>query len=256
MEYAGKTFTLTNNQPVAVQGSESLYTYQNIGTTTATIQGSNNGGTWSPIATISSGKSYITTHSYAFLKMTGSSEVLVARGAAGNTEITKARPLPSALDAKSSVIQAIIEGMNFYYSITAPGTFWKYTAVQLWNPSDSGVVIIVGPINGYNSAGTMTWTRIKSTAQLATLEGDVQNNHFGSAITSKLKLYYGALTSLTGGSDFGKPQIATTGGTGSAATSGSYVLRPHTGIQLEGNTTNVGMTLLGNVTEIPLANFN
>lgn len=176
-------------------------------------------------------------------------------GVSGFPRVTKDNPLPTALDAKSSVIQAIIEGMNFYYSITAPGTSWKYTAVQLWNPSDSGVVIIVGPINGYNSAGTMTWTRIKSTTQLATLGGYSQNNHFGSAITSKLKLYYEALTSLTVANDFGKPQIATTGGTGSAATSGQYVLYPGNGIQLEGNTVNVGMTLVGNVTEIPLANF-
>lgn len=256
MKYAGKTFTLTHDQPVAVQGSDSLYTYQNIGTATATITGSNNGENWNLIATVPSASSYIATHSYAFIKMSGATTVLVVRGAAGNTEITKARPLPTALDAKTSIIQAIIEEANFYYKITAPAVFGKYTAVQLWNPSDSGVVIIVGPINGYNSAGTMTWTRIKSTAPLTTLEGDVQNNCFGSEVTSKLKLYYDALTSLTGGNDFGKPSISTTGGTGSAATSGQYVLRPNTGIQLEGNTVNIGMSLLGNVTEIPLANFN
>lgn len=170
-------------------------------------------------------------------------------------DVSKANPLPTAFDAKSSLIQAVIEGMNFYYSVTAPGVFARYTAVQLWNPADSGVVIIVAQINGYNSTGTMTWTRIKSTTQLATLGGYSQNNNFGSAITSKLKLYYGALTSLTVANDFGKPSITTTGGTGSAATNGSYVLYPGQGMQLEGNTLNVGMTLIGNVTEIPLANF-
>lgn len=169
--------------------------------------------------------------------------------------VSKRFPLPTAFDAKSSLIQAIIEGMNFYYTVTAPGVFARYTAVQLWNPADSGVVIIVAQINGYNSAGSMTWTRIKSTTQLATLGGYSQNNNFGSATTSKLKLYYDALTSLTVANDFGKPSITTTGGTGSAATNGSYVLYPGQGMQLEGNTLNVGMTLIGNVTEIPLANF-
>jgi hypothetical protein len=169
--------------------------------------------------------------------------------------VSKRFPLPTALDAKTSTIQAVVEGMNFYYSVTAPGVSAKYTAVQLWNPADSGVVIIVGPINGYNSAGSMTWTRIKSAAQLVTLGGYSQNNNFGSATTSKLKLCYDALTSLTVANDFGKPSITTTGGTGSAATSGQYVLYPGNGIQLEGNTVNVGMTLVGNVTEIPLANF-
>ena len=173
----------------------------------------------------------------------------------GGNSVSNTNPLPTAFDAKSSLIQAVIEGMNFYYTVTAPGVFLRYTAVQLWNPADSGVVIIVAQINGYNSAGSMTWTRIKSTAQLTTLAGYTQNNNFGSATTSKLKLYYDALTSLTGGNDFGKPSITTTGGTGSAATNGSYVLYPGQGMQLEGNTLNVGMTLVGNVTEIPLANF-
>ena len=176
-------------------------------------------------------------------------------GVSGFPRVTKDNPLPTAFDAKSSLIQAVIEGMNFYYTVTAPAVSGKHSAVQLWNPADSGVVIIVAQINGYNSMGAMTWTRIKSTAQLATLGGYSQNNHFGSAITSKLKLYYEALTSLTGGNDFGKPSITTTGGTGSAATNGSYVLYPGNGIQLEGNTVNVGMTVVGNVTEIPLANF-
>ena len=52
MKYAGKTFTLYASQPVAIQGSDSLYTYQNTGTGTATIVGSNNAVNWTSVATV------------------------------------------------------------------------------------------------------------------------------------------------------------------------------------------------------------
>lgn len=75
MKYAGKTFTLYPNQPVAIQGSDSLYTYQNTGTGTATILGSNNAVNWTAVATVASGASHTGSHAYAFLMMTGSTEV-------------------------------------------------------------------------------------------------------------------------------------------------------------------------------------
>lgn len=103
MKYAGKTFTLYASQPVAVQGSDSLYTYQNTGTGTATLQGSNNGKDWVTITTVTSGASSISSHSYAFLRMTGSTEVSVSRGEAGSgstllngSEVSSSNPLPVA----------------------------------------------------------------------------------------------------------------------------------------------------------------
>ena len=101
MKYAGKTFTLYASEPVAVQGSDSLYTYQNTGTGTATLQGSNNGKDWVTITTVTSGASSISSHSYAFLRMTGSTEVSVSRGEAGSgstllngSAVSSSNPLP------------------------------------------------------------------------------------------------------------------------------------------------------------------
>ena len=93
MKYAGKTFTLYASEPVAVQGSDSLYTYQNTGTGTATLQGSNTGKDWITITTVASGASYIGSHSYAFLQMTGSTEVSVSRGITGSGT-SSSNPLP------------------------------------------------------------------------------------------------------------------------------------------------------------------
>ena len=42
---------------------------------------------------------------------------------------------------------------------------------------------------------------------------------------------------------------------GAAVTSSFYILAEGEGIQLEGNTQNVGMTLVGGITEIPTSEF-
>ena len=96
MKYAGKTFTLYASEPVAVQGSDSLYTYQNTGTGTATIVGSNNAVTWTAITTVTSGDSFTGSHAYAFLMMTGSTQVSVSRGVGGGLDVNSSNPLPVA----------------------------------------------------------------------------------------------------------------------------------------------------------------
>ena len=94
MKYAGKTFTLYASEPVAVQGSDSLYTYQNTGTGTATLLGSNNAVTWTAITTVTSGDSFTGSHAYAFLMMTGSTQVSVSRGVGGGLDVSASNPLP------------------------------------------------------------------------------------------------------------------------------------------------------------------
>lgn len=170
-------------------------------------------------------------------------------------QVSSTNPLPTALDARTSTFQAVMEGKNFYISLTAPAVVLKYSAVQIWNPIGSGVVIIVNPLNGYNSIGIMTWTRIKSTAALTTSGGYSRNNKFSLTAPAKAELRYDDLTSLTVSNSYGSPSITATSGVGAAVTNGLYVLGEGEGIQLEGNTQNVGMTLMGNITEIPTSEF-
>ena len=108
MKYAGKTFTLYPNEPVAIQGSDSLYTYQNTGTGTATILGSNNAVNWTTVATVASEASHTGSHAYAFLMMTGSTEVSVSRGVAGDTRFSSTNPLPVAQTDGLSVSGTVI----------------------------------------------------------------------------------------------------------------------------------------------------
>ena len=174
----------------------------------------------------------------------------------GGNSVSNTNPLPTALDARTSTFQAVMEGKNFYISLTAPAVALKYSAVQIWNPVGSGVVVIVNPLNGYNSIGTLTWTRIKSTAALTTSGGYSRNNKFSLTAPAKAELRYDALTSLTVANSYGSPTITATGSVGASVTSSFYILAEGEGIQLEGNTQNVGMTLIGFITEIPTSEFN
>lgn len=119
MKYAGQTFTLYASEPVAIQGSDSLYTYQNTGTGTATIQGSNNGKDWVTITTVTSGAVYSGSHSYAFLQMTGSTEVSVSRGNAGSG--TPALASGSATATNQTTLQGA-QGTGASYDPPTGGT--------------------------------------------------------------------------------------------------------------------------------------
>ena len=85
MDYALDHFTMHNTQLFVVQGPHSLFTYQNIGTNTATIQGSNDASTWSDIASLASGASLVKEHSYKYLRCLGDTQVSVNRGEGDNT---------------------------------------------------------------------------------------------------------------------------------------------------------------------------
>ena len=160
MKYAGKTFTLYASEPVAVQGSDSLYTYQNTGTGTATLQGSNNGKDWVTITTVTSGASSISSHSYAFLRMTGSTEVSVSRGEAGSgstllngSAVSSSNPLPvqnpnaAPIDRSSSittggVAQVAIAALStrkayFFQNISSESMWGSFTGTAAPNTSGS-----------------------------------------------------------------------------------------------------------------------
>ena len=143
MKYAGKTFTLYASQPVAVQGSDSLYTYQNTGTGTATIVGSNNAVTWTAITTVTSGDSFTGSHAYAFLMMTGSTEVSVSRGAAGDNSFSSSNPLQTAPTASENHIGEV-GGRTVRVAATfaRPADTTAYAALDTVSTSTSAPVVI------------------------------------------------------------------------------------------------------------------
>ena len=163
MKYAGKTFTLYASQPVAIQGSDSLYTYQNTGTGTATIVGSNNAVNWTSVATVVSGASYTGSHAYAFLMMTGSTEVSVSRGAAGDNSFSSSNPLPTSMvNLFDNTTLECARGNIFLCRIvtTSLGT-GKFLSITLQNPTGSGEVLyfVGGHCNTSGAAVQQTYQR-------------------------------------------------------------------------------------------------
>ena len=95
MKHVYKSFTLYPNELFSVQGNDTYYTYQNVGANSATIKGSNDALTWFTIASIAVGEITQQTHSYAFIKIEGDTEVRGTRGNSG-TATSSSNPLPVA----------------------------------------------------------------------------------------------------------------------------------------------------------------
>ena len=246
MKYAGKTFTLYASQPVAIQGSDSLYTYQNTGTGTATLQGSNNGKDWVTITTVTSGASSISSHSYAFLRMTGSTEVSVSRGeggtgiSVGGTAVSSSNPLPVV---SRNVSDWVGEhgGLSVIPLVTCPAVSAKYGAMQIWNPIGSGKIYQVAVVSVW-STGTNTFQLAKTNVRLANdTSVVVENTVSGVANTSVAKVYTESLVarSTTG---IISPQVVVNATTTTGSSVRAFItpmIKPNNGLNIEIATANL-----------------
>ena len=253
MKYAGKTFTLYASEPVAVQGSDSLYTYQNTGTGTATIVGSNNAVNWTTVATVASGASHTGSHAYAFLMMTGSTEVSVSRGAAGDNSFSSSNPLPvvSKLDSASSSTQGALSGVLSKCWINCPAVSAKYSAVQIWNPVGSGVDILIIGVAGYNSSTSMKWYQHLSSEKLSTL-GGFQTPMKTNSPALPIEMYSQNLDAKTATNALGVTVGATTPDGGSLQLTGENIcITEGYGLKYEADTANIGITMTAHIIASP-----
>lgn len=85
MQYAIDQFVMTHNDVFIVQGSNSLFTYQNVGNSEAVLQGSNDSTQWVDIYVLPSKKSLVVEHSYKYLRAMGNTFIMVNRGEGNNT---------------------------------------------------------------------------------------------------------------------------------------------------------------------------
>lgn len=84
MNYALDQFTMQHQQVFMVQGANSLFTYQNIGTTPAVLQGSNDAIQWSDIVEVQVNSAIVQEHSYKYLRSLGNTQILANRGEGNN----------------------------------------------------------------------------------------------------------------------------------------------------------------------------
>ena len=255
MKYAFNSFVLEANIPVAIQGNDSLYTFQNITNNSITVLGSNNSTDWVSLCVVNAANAKTTNSAFKFLCI-NSGTLLVNRAAAGSSATTalvneSGNPLPVVTysNPRTSAIEASIIGKAFKAWVTAPATAAKYSAVQIWNPVGSGVTLVLPQIGGYNSSGTMKWYPILNQVQLTGAAGFIQKmNPTGGA--ASFQILTEALNARTSTDSFGIPVSSTTpNGTGLQVSNEFYTIPEGWGLRYEGETVNVGMNLITMIIE-------
>lgn len=249
MKYAFNKFTLNNNEPVIIQGNQTLFTYQNTGTGTATILGSNNAVNWTTVTTVTSGASYTGSHAYAFLMMTGSTEVSVSRRSGGGSDVSSSNPLPvlSKLDPATASTRAVLTGALSKCWISCPAVLGKYSAVQIWNPVGSGVNLLIVGLLGYNSSTSMKWYQHLNSTKLSTSGGYQQNLKSGNAALP-FEMYYQNLDSKTATNALGITISATVPAGASLQMPGENIcIQEGYGLTYEADTANIGITMTAHV---------
>lgn len=169
----------------------------------------------------------------------------------GGTAVSSSNPLPVTTypNAKTSAIESSIIGKLYKAWATAPATAAKYGAVQIWNPTGSGVTLVVTTATCYNSSGTLKWYPLLNQTQLTGAAGFILNLKGGGG-ASNFQILTEALTARTANDSLGINVASTTpNGTGLLGGNELYILPEGWGLRYEGETVNVGMNLITMIVE-------
>jgi hypothetical protein len=165
--------------------------------------------------------------------------------------ISSSNPLPVTTypNAKTSAIESSIIGKLYKAWATAPATAAKYSAVQIWNPTGSGVTLVVTAANCYNSAGTMKWYPLLNQTQLTAAAGFIINLKGGGGAPN-FQILTEALTARTVNDSLGSNVASVSpNGTGLLLGNEFYTIPEGWGLRYEGETVNVGMNLITTIVE-------
>lgn len=169
----------------------------------------------------------------------------------GGTAVSASNPLSVTTypNAKTSAIESSIIGKLYKAWATAPATAAKYSAVQIWNPTGSGVTLVVVAANCYNSAGTMKWYSLLNQTQLSGTAGFIINLKAGGGAPN-FQILTEALTARTVNDSLGSSVSSVTpNGTGLLIGNEYYTIPEGWGLRYEGETVNVGMNLITMIVE-------
>ena len=147
MKYAFNSFVLEANIPVAIQGNDSLYTFQNITNNSITVLGSNNSTDWVSLCVVNAANAKTTNSAFKFLCI-NSGTLLVNRAAAGSSATTalvneSGNPLPVAQTASENHIGEV-GGRTVRVAATfaRPADTSAYAALDTVSTSTSAPVVI------------------------------------------------------------------------------------------------------------------
>lgn len=165
--------------------------------------------------------------------------------------ISRDNPVPVTTypNTKTSAIESSVIGKLYKAWVTASATTAKYSAVQIWNPVDSGVTLVVATATCYNSAGTMKWYPLLNQTQLTGGAGFIANLKAGGGASS-FQILTEALSARTANDSLGINVTSTTpNGTVLLIGSEHYTIPSGWGLRYEGETVNVGMNLITMIIE-------
>jgi len=165
--------------------------------------------------------------------------------------VSSSNPLPVTTypNAKTNAIESSIIGKLYKAWATAPATAAKYGAVQIWNPTGSGVTLVVAAANCYNSAGTMKWYPLLNQTKLSGTAGFILNLKAGGGAPN-FQILTEALTARTVNDSLGSSVSSVTpNGAGLLIGNEYYTIPEGWGLRYEGETVNVGMNLITMIVE-------
>jgi hypothetical protein len=169
----------------------------------------------------------------------------------GGTAVSSSNPLPVTTypNAKTSAVESSIIGKLYKAWATAPATAAKYGAVQIWNPTGSGVTLLVTTATCYNSSGTMKWYPLLNQTQLTGAAGFIQKmNPTGDS--ASFQILTDALNARTANDSLGTSVTVTTpNGTGLLNGNEFYTIPEGWGLRYDGEIVNVGMNLITVIVE-------
>jgi hypothetical protein len=160
--------------------------------------------------------------------------------------VSSSNPLPVITypNVKTSVTESSLIGKLYKAWATAPATAAKYSAVQIWNPTGSGVTLLVTAANCYNSAGAMKWYLLLNQTKLSGTAGFIINLKAGGDAPN-FQILTEALTARTVNDSLGS-NVSSVTPNGAALLIGNeyYTIPEGWGLRYEGETVNVGMNLI------------
>ena len=171
--------------------------------------------------------------------------------------VSKAAPLPSSNVSGVSGLQNIVKDQNVFcaHGINSPASAGNLSKIQLWNPSDSEVMLVVYIANVWHTSGTVIYkASMPNTALSNNLSGvTVQNFCAGSSKQSLAKIFTKNDDATSSSLVFSQISIATTVSNGSNILPLQMAILPDHGLLIESTTANMALNSFIIWTEIPLS---
>lgn len=169
-------------------------------------------------------------------------------------------PLPSAQQNGVSSLQNIIREQNVFiaHGVNVPAMAGNLSKIQLWNPADSGKLLVCYIASMWHTSGSVTYKVSYTDSVLSSDESPIakQNLCYGSTNTASTKIYTKNSDSTIASRVFSQVSVSSIAPNGTTLLSLSQaVCVPNKGILIESTVANMAINGLFTWVEIDLADL-